>query len=146
MRQIIPEFLFTNTMLPISYIAKHYFLISWENKVPTHHLSNNLKAVNKIDMSGQFWLKTKIILAAKLTWRKLNNMDARIYLERRFDLIFILTFMKLSVSSSWFCIFISVYLRLLMPLIHSFIILEDRTCEVYFLISYSFLIPIRIWK
>lgn len=32
-------------------------------------------------------------------------MDAHIYLERRFDLIFILTFMKLSVSSSWFCIF-----------------------------------------
>lgn len=51
---MIPEFLFTNTMLPISYIAKHYFLFLWENKVPTHHLSNNLKAVNKTDMSGLF--------------------------------------------------------------------------------------------
>lgn len=74
-------------------------------------------------------------------------MDAHIYLERWLDLIFILTFMKLSVSSSWFYVLIIVYLKnLLMPLVHSFIILEDRTGEVYFLISYSFLIPIRIWK
>lgn len=53
-------------------------------------------------------------------------MDTHIYLERQFGLIFILTFMKLSLSFSWVFIFTSIYLRLLMPLIHSFIILEDR--------------------